>query len=122
MLLMNEANVMLRQSQLINSRNRLVSHLACLKHACDKCPQCLSSLKLLSPVADEVLRTRNTQVFNIMPYMARQPILDADEQTAGYEFLYRDAAESVANFPDLDTASRNVLRHTVLLVCRVPSR
>ncbi len=53
-----------------------------------------------------------------MQYMARQPILDADEQTAGYEFLYRAAAESVANFPDVDTASRTVLEQILLLGCR----
>ncbi len=50
--------------------------------------------------------------------MARQPILDADEQTAGYEFLYRAAAERVANFTDVDTASRSVLEQILLLGCR----
>src|SRR6266566_4305722 len=53
-----------------------------------------------------------------MQYMARQPILDADEQTAGYEFLYRAAAERVANITDVDTASRSVLEQILLLGCR----
>jgi EAL and modified HD-GYP domain-containing signal transduction protein len=53
-----------------------------------------------------------------MQYMARQPILDADEQTAGYEFLYRAAAESFANITDVDTASRTVLEQILLLGCR----
>ncbi|HZU34016.1 MAG TPA: HDOD domain-containing protein [Candidatus Angelobacter sp.] len=50
--------------------------------------------------------------------MARQPILDADEQTAGYELLYRAAAESFARIEDLDTAVRSVLEQVMVLGCR----
>src|SRR5258708_5168624 len=50
-----------------------------------------------------------------MQYMARQPILDVNEQTAGYEFLYRAAAESFARISDVDTASRSVMEQILLL-------
>jgi c-di-GMP-related signal transduction protein len=53
-----------------------------------------------------------------MQYMARQPILDADEQTAGYELLYRAAAESFARISDSDTAARSVLEQILVLGCR----
>jgi c-di-GMP-related signal transduction protein len=53
-----------------------------------------------------------------MQYMARQPILDADEQTAGYELLYRAAAESFARISDSDAAARNVLEQILVLGCR----
>lgn len=50
--------------------------------------------------------------------MARQPILDADEQTVGYELLYRAAAESFARISDSDTAARSVLEQVLVLGCR----
>lgn len=53
-----------------------------------------------------------------MQYMARQPILDADEQTAGYELLYRAAAESFARISDSETAARSVLEQILVLGCR----
>lgn len=53
-----------------------------------------------------------------MQYMARQPILDADEQTAGYELLYRAAAESFARISDSETAARSVLEQVLVLGCR----
>jgi c-di-GMP-related signal transduction protein len=53
-----------------------------------------------------------------MQYMARQPILDTDEQTAGYELLYRAAAESFARISDSDAAARNVLEQILVLGCR----
>jgi EAL and modified HD-GYP domain-containing signal transduction protein len=53
-----------------------------------------------------------------MQYMARQPILDADEQTAGYELLYRAAAESFARISDFDAAARSILEQVLVLGCR----
>jgi c-di-GMP-related signal transduction protein len=50
-----------------------------------------------------------------MQYMARQPILDANEQTQGYEMLYRAAAQSFAQITDIDAASRNVLEQIIIL-------
>ncbi len=51
-------------------------------------------------------------------YMARQPILDAGERIAGYELLYRAAAESSAIFSDINAASHSVLEQIVILGCR----
>jgi c-di-GMP-related signal transduction protein len=51
-------------------------------------------------------------------YMARQPILDGNEHTAGYELLYRAAAENFAKISDTDTASRSVLEQIIILGCK----
>src|SRR5579871_2947379 len=53
-----------------------------------------------------------------MQYMARQPILDATEQTVGYELLYRAGAESFARIGDSNIASRSVLEQILVLGCR----
>jgi EAL and modified HD-GYP domain-containing signal transduction protein len=53
-----------------------------------------------------------------MLYMARQPILDMQEQTFGYELLYRASAEARTNTVDANTASHHVLEQTVLSGCR----
>ncbi|HEY3769533.1 MAG TPA: HDOD domain-containing protein [Candidatus Angelobacter sp.] len=53
-----------------------------------------------------------------MKYLARQPILDTEEQTAGYELLYRAAAEPFARISDIEIASRSVLEQILVLGCR----
>ncbi len=45
----------------------------------------------------------------MLRYIARQPILNAKEQTFGYELLYRAAAENFARIDDSDQAARSVL-------------
>jgi EAL and modified HD-GYP domain-containing signal transduction protein len=45
----------------------------------------------------------------MLRYIARQPILNAKEQTFGYELLYRAAAESFARIDNPEHASRSVL-------------
>lgn len=45
----------------------------------------------------------------MLRYIARQPILNTQEQTFGYEVLYRAAAEDFARIADQDDASRSVL-------------
>jgi len=50
-----------------------------------------------------------------MQYMARQPILDGDEQTQGYEMLYRAGMHKTAQFTDIDNASRSVLEQIIIL-------
>ena len=53
-----------------------------------------------------------------MQYLARQPILDMDEHTAGYELLYRAAAQNFAQISDIDAASRSVLEQIIILGCK----
>jgi c-di-GMP-related signal transduction protein len=55
--------------------------------------------------------------FNVQ-YLARQPILDSEERTVGYELLYRAAPESSARITDNDAASREVLKQVISLGAR----
>jgi c-di-GMP-related signal transduction protein len=48
-------------------------------------------------------------------YVARQPILGADEQVFGYELLFRDGVEDYFRNPDAEDASRSVLDTSILL-------
>lgn len=48
-------------------------------------------------------------------FVARQPILTADEKVFGYELLFRDGVEDFFSCPDLDHASRNTLNTSMLL-------
>lgn len=52
-----------------------------------------------------------------MGYMARQPILDEQEQTYGYELLYRAAAESFARISDTHIAAQTVLDDLLVFGC-----
>jgi c-di-GMP-related signal transduction protein len=48
-------------------------------------------------------------------FVARQPILTADEKVFGYELLFRDGVEDFFHHPDADAASRSALNTSVLL-------
>jgi c-di-GMP-related signal transduction protein len=47
-------------------------------------------------------------------FVARQPILTADQQVFGYELLFRDGVETHFRNPDPDGASRSTLDSTIL--------
>lgn len=48
-------------------------------------------------------------------FVARQPILTADEKVFGYELLFRDGIEDFFAHPDTDLASRSTLDTSVLI-------
>jgi c-di-GMP-related signal transduction protein len=48
-------------------------------------------------------------------FVARQPILTADEKVFGYELLFRNGVEDFFNCSDLDQASRSTLNTSMLL-------
>jgi len=48
-------------------------------------------------------------------YVARQPILSADEKVFGYELLFRDGVEQYFNATDSDAASRSTLDTSILM-------
>lgn len=48
-------------------------------------------------------------------YVARQPILTADEKVYGYELLFRDGIEDYFRHSDADVASRSTLDTTLLM-------
>jgi c-di-GMP-related signal transduction protein len=48
-------------------------------------------------------------------FVARQPILTADEKVFGYELLFRDGIEDFFRSPDADAASRSTLNTSMLL-------
>ena len=48
-------------------------------------------------------------------YVARQPILNANEQVFGYELLFRDGVEDYFRQTDLDLASRSTLDTSMLM-------
>lgn len=48
-------------------------------------------------------------------FVARQPILTADEKTFGYELLFRDGVEDYFRNPDSEAASRNTLDTSLLM-------
>jgi EAL and modified HD-GYP domain-containing signal transduction protein len=48
-------------------------------------------------------------------FVARQPILTADEKVFGYELLFRDGIEDFFRSPDSDAASRSTLNTSMLL-------
>jgi EAL and modified HD-GYP domain-containing signal transduction protein len=48
-------------------------------------------------------------------YVARQPVLTADEQVFGYELLFRDGIENYFRCCDVDAASRSTLDSSLLL-------
>jgi len=48
-------------------------------------------------------------------YVARQPILNADESILGYELLFRDGVVDYFSNPDSDAASRSTLDASLLL-------
>ena len=48
-------------------------------------------------------------------FVARQPILTADEKVFGYELLFRDGVEDFFQHTDADTASRSTLNTAMLL-------
>lgn len=47
-------------------------------------------------------------------FLARQPILDEDRNTFGYELLYRSRPGDSASFADPDAATQSVVEHTLL--------
>ncbi len=48
-------------------------------------------------------------------FVARQPILTADEEVFGYELLFRDGIENFFQSPDQDAASRSALNTSLLI-------
>lgn len=48
-------------------------------------------------------------------YVARQPILTADEKVFGYELLFRDGVENYFRNPDIEAASRGTLDTSLLM-------
>jgi EAL and modified HD-GYP domain-containing signal transduction protein len=48
-------------------------------------------------------------------FVARQPILTADEKVFGYELLFRDGVEDFFRSSDADAASRSILNTSMLL-------
>ena len=58
----------------------------------------------------------------MLRYIARQPILNATEETFGYELLYRAAAESFARISDPEQAARSVLDDLLTLGIRELAR
>jgi c-di-GMP-related signal transduction protein len=48
-------------------------------------------------------------------FVARQPILTADEKVFGYELLFRDGVEDFFRSSDMDAASRSTLNTSMLL-------
>ena len=48
-------------------------------------------------------------------FVARQPILGADEKVFGYELLFRNGVEDFFNCADLEQASRSTLNTSMLL-------
>jgi EAL and modified HD-GYP domain-containing signal transduction protein len=48
-------------------------------------------------------------------FVARQPILTADEKTFGYELLFRDGVEDYFRNPDSEAASRSTLDTSLLM-------
>jgi c-di-GMP-related signal transduction protein len=63
----------------------------------------------LSPDEDKPLAKPGTR------FVARQPILTADEKVFGYELLFRDGVENFFRSSDADAASRSALNTSVLL-------
>jgi len=63
----------------------------------------------LSPGEDKPAPKPGTQ------FVARQPILTADEKVFGYELLFRDGVEDFFKNPDQDAASRSTLNTSMLL-------
>jgi EAL and modified HD-GYP domain-containing signal transduction protein len=47
-------------------------------------------------------------------FLARQPILDRDRRTFGYELLYRDGPDTGVLFDDPDDATKNVIQRAML--------
>ncbi|MGA7217134.1 MAG: HDOD domain-containing protein [Candidatus Sulfotelmatobacter sp.] len=60
-------------------------------------------------------RVQQTQDFQASRYVARQPILSANEQVFGYELLFRDGVEDYFQSTDPDAASRSTLDTSVLM-------
>jgi len=63
----------------------------------------------LNPAKGETSPKPGTQ------FVARQPILTADEKVFGYELLFRDGVEDFFRSSDADAASRSALNTSVLL-------
>ena len=59
-------------------------------------------------------------------FVARQPILTADEKVFGYELLFRDGIENFFRSTDADAASRSALNTSMLIgldvLCDGPPR
>ena len=63
----------------------------------------------LNPGEDKPVSKPGTQ------FVARQPILTADEKVFGYELLFRDGIEDCFRNADVDAASRSTLNTSMLL-------
>ncbi len=58
---------------------------------------------------------KTTQGNPSLRYVARQPILSADEKVFGYELLFRDGIEQYFRATDSDAASRSTLDTSILM-------
>ena len=56
-----------------------------------------------------------TEKTRYLRYVARQPILNADESVFGYELLFRDGVVDYFSSPDSDAASRSTLDASLLV-------
>jgi EAL and modified HD-GYP domain-containing signal transduction protein len=55
------------------------------------------------------------QAKDLFRFVARQPILDANQQVYGYELLFRDGVENFFHAPDTEAAARSTLDSTLLM-------
>jgi len=51
----------------------------------------------------------------VFRFVARQPILNRDEQVFGYELLFRDGIENIFRASDADAAARSTLDSTLMM-------
>lgn len=55
------------------------------------------------------------QAKDLFRFVARQPILDSNQQVFGYELLFRDGVENFFQSPDAEAAARSTLDSTLLM-------
>jgi c-di-GMP-related signal transduction protein len=51
----------------------------------------------------------------LLRFVARQPILDVEQQVFGYELLFRDGVENFFRSPDAEAAARSTLDSTLMM-------
>jgi len=66
------------------------------------------------PAITETVRVDDKRTARSFRYVARQPVLDIEEQVFGYELLFRDGVHNLFTSNDQDLASRSTLDTTLL--------
>jgi c-di-GMP-related signal transduction protein len=61
------------------------------------------------------LQTVSAGSRDLFRFVARQPILNREQQVFGYELLFRDGIENVFRAPDTESAARSTLDSTLLM-------